>query len=110
MSGTQTDGAAPSISIQDLQNLLVVVDLATSRGAFRGAELSQVGQVFDKLNTFLQSVAPPQQPQDAGAAQTTPQPVQQMTPSVAAPQQPQMVQTPTPVMPMTPPFSPKVGV
>ena len=106
MSGTQTDGAAPSISIQDLQNLLVVVDLATSRGAFRGAELSQVGQVFDKLNTFLQSVAPPQQPQDAGAAQTTPQPVQQMQP----PPQPQMMQTPTPVMPMTPPFSPKVGV
>ena len=106
MSGTQTDGAAPSISIQDLQNLLVVVDLATSRGAFRGAELSQVGQVFDKLNTFLQSVAPPQQPQDASTAQTTPQPVQQMQP----PPQPQMMQTPTPVMPMTPPFSPKVGV
>ena len=110
MSGTQTDGAAPSISIQDLQNLLVVVDLATSRGAFRGAELSQVGQVFDKLNTFLQSVAPPQQPQDASTAQTTPQPVQQMTPPMTAQQQPQMVQTPTPVMPMTPPFSPKVGV
>ena len=106
MSGTQTDGAAPSISIQDLQNLLVVIDLATSRGAFRGAELSQVGQVFDKLNTFLQSVAPPPQPQDAGSAQTTPQPVQQMQP----PPQPQMMQTPTPVMPMTPPFSPKVGV
>ena len=106
MSGTQTDGAAPSISIQDLQNLLVVIDLATSRGAFRGAELSQVGQVFDKLNTFLQSVAPPPQPQDAGSAQTTPQPVQQMQP----PPQSQMMQTPTPVMPMTPPFSPKVGV
>ena len=48
-----------SISIADLQNLLIVIDLATTRGAFRGPELSQVGQVFDKLNQFVQSVTPP---------------------------------------------------
>ena len=34
-----------SISIADLQNLLIVIDLATTRGAFRGPELSQIGQV-----------------------------------------------------------------
>lgn len=42
-----------SISLQDLQVLLQIVDLASSRGAFRGPELTQVGAIFDKLNAFL---------------------------------------------------------
>ena len=46
-----------SISLQDLQVLANVVDLATQRGAFRGNELTQVGAVFDKLSGFLQQVA-----------------------------------------------------
>jgi len=106
MSGTQANGGTPSISIQDLQNILMVVDLATSRGAFRGIELSQVGQVYDKLSSFLQSVMP-QQPQDTSGSQTSPQPVEQLGQPTMPPQ---MMQTPTPVMPMTPPFSPKVGM
>jgi hypothetical protein len=46
-----------SISLQDLQVLLQIVDLASSRGAFRGAELTQVGAIFDKLNAFLSFIA-----------------------------------------------------
>ena len=46
-----------SISLQDLQVLLQIVDLASSRGAFRGAELTQVGAIFDKLNSFLSFIA-----------------------------------------------------
>ena len=46
-----------SISLQDLQVLANVVDLATQRGAFRGNELTQVGAVFDKLSGFLEQVA-----------------------------------------------------
>lgn len=46
-----------SISLNDLQVLANIVDLATQRGAFRGNELSQVGAVFDKLSTFLAQVA-----------------------------------------------------
>jgi len=85
--------AAPSISIQDLQNLLIVVDLATQRGAFRGPELSQVGVLFDKINQFVQSALPA----DAAGQQDNMQ-------QAGAPP------APTPVMPMTPPFAPKVGV
>ena len=84
-----------SISIADLQNLLIVIDLATTRGAFRGVELSQVGQVFDKLNQFVQSVTPPAD----SAAPAPQQPAPTMQPMA-----------PRPVMPMTPPFSPKVGI
>lgn len=43
------------ITIADLDNLRIIVDIAASRGAFRGAELTQVGVVFDKLTTFLKA-------------------------------------------------------
>lgn len=49
--------APESISLTDLQLLLQIVDLASSRGAFRGAELTQVGAIFDKLNAFLSFIA-----------------------------------------------------
>lgn len=46
-----------SISLNDLQMCLQIVDLASERGAFKGPELSQVGTVRDKLATFLDFVA-----------------------------------------------------
>lgn len=49
---------APQITITDLQNILQVIDVAATRGAFRGNELSSVGSVRDKLSTFLEAVAP----------------------------------------------------
>jgi hypothetical protein len=52
---------APQLTIQDLQNLRAVVDLAMRRGAFGAAEASSVGAVFDRLNTFLNAVAPADQ-------------------------------------------------
>lgn len=63
MSETQfneavSEQAVPeSISLGDLQTLLQIVDLASGRGAFRGAELTQVGAIFDKLNAFLSFIA-----------------------------------------------------
>ena len=50
-----------SLSLEELGGLLQIVDLAVSRGAFRGAEASQVGAVFDRLNNFLSIVAQSQQ-------------------------------------------------
>jgi hypothetical protein len=35
-----------------------VVDVAVRRGAFGATEASAVGAAFDKLNTFLNAVAP----------------------------------------------------
>jgi hypothetical protein len=50
-----------SLSLEELGGLLQIVDLAVSRGAFRGAEASQVGAVFDRLQNFLNVVAANQQ-------------------------------------------------
>ena len=44
------------ITIADLDTIKNVIDLACTRGAFRGAELSQVGVVYDKLSAFLEAV------------------------------------------------------
>jgi len=45
------------ITVQDISMVVQIMDLASSRGAFRGAELTQVGAVFDKLNGFLTKAA-----------------------------------------------------
>ena len=56
-----TAATPESVNLTDLGTLLQIVDLATQRGAFRGAELTQVGAVFDKLNAFLSYVQEQQQ-------------------------------------------------
>ena len=45
------------ITVADLDALRAIVNLAATRGAFQGAELSQVGAVYDKLTAFLTAVA-----------------------------------------------------
>lgn len=47
------------VTLTDLQNVLVVLDIASTRGAFRGPELQPVGALYDKISKFLQAVAPP---------------------------------------------------
>lgn len=70
-------GIPESINLSDLGTLLQIVDLATQRGAFRGAELTQVGAVFDKLNTFLSYVQ--QQQAERDEEQTDDAPVEEAT-------------------------------
>jgi hypothetical protein len=44
------------ITVADLDTIKNIIDLACTRGAFRGGEISQVGAVFDKLTVFLDAV------------------------------------------------------
>lgn len=41
------------LNVNDLQAVLNVIEIATQRGTFKGAELSSVGQIFDRINTFV---------------------------------------------------------
>ena len=50
--------AAPDLTITDLANTRSIIELASRRGAFVANELSAVGATFDKLNAFLNAVAP----------------------------------------------------
>ena len=56
------------INLADLQNILTVLDLASSRGAFRGAELEPVGQLYNKFKKFVDTAATQQQQNADGAA------------------------------------------
>lgn len=46
----------PELTVNDLNNIRAVIDMAVRRGAFSAAEVSGVGAVFDKLNKFLNEV------------------------------------------------------
>lgn len=56
----QEQPAAPQessdLTITDLTNLKAVIDLASSRGAFKPNEMLAVGTVYTKLSNFLNSI------------------------------------------------------
>jgi hypothetical protein len=58
--------APADLTVQDLQALKAIIDVASQRGAFRPNEMMTVGQVYNKLETFLESVAQQQGAQAAG--------------------------------------------
>jgi hypothetical protein len=64
---TQAEAAAPAaeapaaqgpdLNISDLLAVKNIIEVATSRGAFKAAELEAVGKSFNKLNSFLEAVS-----------------------------------------------------
>lgn len=44
------------LTIADLASLHSMLEAAASRGAFRANEMTQVGQVYDKLSEFLKAI------------------------------------------------------
>ena len=54
------------LSVTDLAVLKNIIDLASERGAFRGSELKTVGEVYDKLTTFLAWVVAQAETQSQG--------------------------------------------
>ena len=80
-TGTATanpQGQAPqqdplALSIGDLKNLSTILDVASTRGAFKAGEMAGVGMLYNKLQAFLARVAPEQKPEGtvgAGAPTT----------------------------------------
>jgi hypothetical protein len=47
----------PDLNVSDLVALKNIIEVATTRGAFKATELEAVGKTFNKLNTFLEAVA-----------------------------------------------------
>jgi len=57
-SVTETPAAqGPDLNISDLLAVKNIIEVATSRGAFKAAELEAVGKSFNKLNAFLDAVS-----------------------------------------------------
>jgi DNA-binding FadR family transcriptional regulator len=56
------------ITVQDLDALRNVIDLASTRGAFRANEMADIGLLYNKLSQFLEAViaqAQEQQPDES---------------------------------------------
>ena len=60
------------LSIADLKNLATIIDVASTRGAFRANEMATVGAMYNKLQAFLAKVAPEQKPEDKKAEAAAP--------------------------------------
>jgi len=57
------------LTITDLASLKQIIDAACTRGAFRAAEMKAVGDAYDKLSAFLDSVVTQQKAQETEQAQ-----------------------------------------
>ena len=60
-----------ALSIGDLKNLSTILDVASTRGAFKANEMAGVGFLYNKLQAFLAKVAPEEKPADATAGAPT---------------------------------------
>ena len=57
-----------ALSIGDLKNLATILDVASTRGAFKANEMAGVGFLYNKLQAFLAKVAPEQKPEGTAGA------------------------------------------
>ena len=70
-AGTTADANAPAgqdLSIADLKNLGTIIDVASTRGAFRAGEMANVGFLYNKLQTFLAKLDAQTKPVEAPTA------------------------------------------
>lgn len=54
------------LTINDLQVLAQIIDVATARGTFKPNELVNVGTVYNKLTAFLASIKAATEQKEAG--------------------------------------------
>jgi len=66
----QPQQESTDLTINDLNALKTIIDIASSRGAFKPNEMVAVGQTYTKLDTFLATVAKQQAAQAQQPAQT----------------------------------------
>lgn len=63
----EAQSQGPDLTVQDLQSLKAIIDVASQRGAFKPNEMLTVGTVYNKLEEFLAAVAAQQKQQPQGA-------------------------------------------
>jgi len=75
---------APDLTVQDLQALKAIIDVASQRGAYKPNEMEVVGRTYNRLDTFLQAITPKP---EAGKEGTAPAgaPVQEQPAAPAKP-------------------------
>jgi hypothetical protein len=72
MSEENTTMPTPQLSVSDLQLVLNLIELTSQRGVFKGAELSAVGALYDRISTFVTQFTEVNKPADSTADSTNP--------------------------------------
>jgi hypothetical protein len=54
--------APPELTVNDLNAMKAIIDVACQRGAFKAPEMEEVGKTFNKLSAFLEAAAKQSQP------------------------------------------------
>lgn len=65
----ETQAPSNDLSVNDLNAMKVIIDIASSRGAFKPNEMVAVGQTYTKLTGFLDAVAAQQKANPASEGQ-----------------------------------------
>ena len=55
-SAAESTQQSTDLNINDLAALRSIIDVASTRGAFKAGEMEAVGKVYNKLSAFLESV------------------------------------------------------
>ena len=58
---SQNNETKTDITVQDIASVKAIIELASSRGAFKPSEMVPVGQLYNKIEAFLNSL-PTQEP------------------------------------------------
>lgn len=50
---TEPETPPPQLTLQDLQSVLLVIDSACQRGAFKASEMRGIGDLHDKISAYV---------------------------------------------------------
>jgi hypothetical protein len=64
----EADVKSGDLTVQDLNTIKAIIDVASQRGAFKANEMQAVGTTYNKLESFLNAI----QAQQAAAAKSAP--------------------------------------
>jgi hypothetical protein len=67
----QEEAQAPEVNIGDFGAILQIIDVASTRGAFKGAELSSVGAIRDRVAAFVDFYTPKKEEDENAEEQAT---------------------------------------
>ena len=72
----QQEATQVQLSLADLAATVSIIDAASKRGTFEGAELESVGGVRNRLVAFLETQQPPEETEGATATDEAGDPVE----------------------------------
>ena len=64
----EADAKSGDLTVQDLNTIKAIIDVASQRGAFKANEMQAVGTTYNKLESFLNAI----QAQQTAAAKSAP--------------------------------------